>query len=150
MSLLDRIRQRQLEEQTAQAPTQSQDQRKEQERKKKDDVFNELKAKIHMKLLGLLDLSRLTAASEGAIQEDLRRGVEMILAEEKIPLPAPEKERLCREIRNELLGYGPLEPLLADSTINDILVNSYSKVFIERRGKLEPIPHPIYRQRPFA
>ena len=91
-----------------------------------------------MKLLSLLDLTRLTAASESAIQEDLRRGVEMILAEEKIPLPSPEKERLCREIRNELLGYGPLEPLLADASINDILVNSYSKVFVERRGKLEP------------
>ena len=90
-----------------------------------------------MKLLNLLDLTRLTAASEGAIQEDLRRGVEMILVEEKIPLPSPEKERLCREIRDELLGYGPLEPLLADSSINDILVNDYSKVFVERRGKLE-------------
>ena len=138
MSLLDRIRQRQLEEQTAQPPALGQDQKKERERQKKDDVFNELKAKIHVKLLSLLDLSRLTAASESAIQEDLRRGVEMILAEEKIPLPSPEKERLCREIRNELLGYGPLEPLLADSSINDILVNSYSKVFVERRGKLEP------------
>ncbi len=138
MSLLDRIRQRQLEEQTGQPPTPGQDQKKEWERQKKDDVFNELKAKIHMKLLGLLDLTRLTAASEGAIQEDLRRGVEMILTEEKIPLPSPEKERLCREIRNELLGYGPLEPLLADASINDILVNNYSKVFVERRGKLEP------------
>ena len=138
MSLLDRIRQRQLEEQTGQPPTPGQGQKKEWERQKKDDVFNELKAKIHMKLLGLLDLSRLTAASEGAIQEDLRRGVEMILTEEKIPLPSPEKERLCREIRNELLGYGPLEPLLADASINDILVNNYSKVFVERRGKLEP------------
>jgi pilus assembly protein CpaF len=136
MSLIDRIRQRQLEEQSAQLPTQGQE--KDRDRQKKDDIFNELKAKIHMKLLGLLDLSRLTAASEGAIQEDLRRGVEMILAEEKIPLPAPEKERLCREIRNELLGYGPLEPLLVDSTINDILVNSYSHVFVERHGKLEP------------
>ena len=103
MSLLDRIRQRQLEEQTGQSATYGQDQKKEWERQKKDDVFNELKAKIHMKLLGLLDLTRLTAASEGAIQEDLRRGVEMILAEEKIPLPSPEKDRLCREIRNELL-----------------------------------------------
>ena len=130
MSLLDRIRQRQLDEQTAQPPTFGQDQKKDRERQKKDDVFNELKAKIHVKLLGLLDLTRLTAASEGAIQEDLRRGVEMILTEEKIPLPSPEKDRLCREIRNELLGYGPLEPLLADSSINDILVNSYSKVFV--------------------
>jgi pilus assembly protein CpaF len=138
MSLLDRLRQRQIEEQTPQPVSAGQDPRKERDRQKKDDVFNELKAKIHVRLLGLLDLTRLTVASEGAIQEDLRRGVEMILAEEKIPLPAPEKERLCREIRNELLGYGPLEPLLADSSINDILVNNYCKVFVERRGKLEP------------
>jgi hypothetical protein len=89
MSLLDRIRQQQLEGQTAPPPAQSQGQKKEWERQKKDDVFNELKAKIHVKLLSLLDLTRLTTASESAIQDDLRRGVEMILAEEKIPLPSP-------------------------------------------------------------
>jgi pilus assembly protein CpaF len=64
--------------------------------------------------------------------------VELILAEEKIPLPSPEKERLCRELRNELMGYGPLEPLLVDPGINDILVNGYNKIFVERHGKLEP------------
>ncbi len=138
MSLLDRIRQRQLAEQAAQPPTFGQDQKKEGDGHKKDDVFNELKTKIHLKLLGLLDLTRLEEASESALQEDLRRGVEMILTEEKIPLPAPEKDRLCREIRNELLGYGPLETLLADPSINDILVNRYDRVFLERRGKLEP------------
>lgn len=138
MSLLDRIRQRQGEEQVAQTPAFGLDLKQERERQKKDDTFNELKGKVHLKLLNLLDLSRLTEASESALQEDLRRGVEMILAEDKIPLPSPEKERLCREIRNELLGYGPLEPLLADPSINDILVNSYDKVYIERHGKLEP------------
>jgi pilus assembly protein CpaF len=138
MSLLDRIRQRQGEEQEAQTPAFGADLKQERERQKKDDSFNELKGKVHLKLLNLLDLSRLTEASESALQEDLRRGIEMILAEDKTPLPSPEKERLCREIRNELLGYGPLEPLLADPSINDILVNSYDKVYIERHGKLEP------------
>ncbi len=138
MSLLDRIRQRQGEEQMTQPPILGQDQKQERERQRKDDTFNELKGKVHLKLLNLLDLSRLMEASESALQEDLRRGVEMILAEDKIPLPSPEKERLCREIRNELLGYGPLEPLLSDPGINDILVNSYDRVYVERRGKLEP------------
>jgi pilus assembly protein CpaF len=137
MSLLDRIRQRQVEEQATQNPVLVLDQKQVKERQRKDDTFNELKGKIHLKLLNLLDLSRLTEASESALQEDLRRGVEMILAEDNIPLPSPEKERLCREIRNELLGYGPLEPLLADASINDILVNSYDKVYIERHGKLQ-------------
>jgi pilus assembly protein CpaF len=138
MALLDRIRQRQLEERGAQAPSLDQDQKKDWERQKQEDSFNELKAKMHLKLLNLLDLSRLTLTSETALQEDLRRGVELILAEEKIPLPSPEKERLCRELRNELMGYGPLEPLLVDPGINDILVNGYNKIFVERHGKLEP------------
>jgi pilus assembly protein CpaF len=138
MGLVDRIRQRQSEEQRAQTPTFSQDQKKEQERQKKENAFNELKGKVHLKLLNMLDLSRLTDASESALQEDLQRGIEMILAEEKIPLPSPEKERLGREIRNELMGYGPLEPLLVDASVNDILVNTYNRVFVERRGKLEP------------
>jgi pilus assembly protein CpaF len=137
MGLMERIRQRQLEDQSPQTPTLSQDQNKDLERQKKENVFNELKGKIHLKLLNLLDLSRLTDASESALQEDLQRGIEMILAEEKIPLPSPEKERLCREIRHELMGYGPLEPLLLDASVNDILVNTYNRVFVERRGKLE-------------
>jgi pilus assembly protein CpaF len=137
MGLLDRIRQRQGEEQANQTPASGLDQKQERDRQRKDDTFNELKGRVHLKLLNLLDLSRLTQASESALQEDLRRGIEMILAEDKVPLPSPEKERLCREIRNELLGYGPLEPLLADTSVNDILVNSYDKVYVERRGKLE-------------
>jgi pilus assembly protein CpaF len=136
MSLMNRIRQRQLEEEAAQPQSFGLEPKKDGDHKR-DDVFNELKSKVHLKLLSLLDLSRLTEASESALQEDLRRGVEMILAEEKIPLPGPEKDRLCREIRNELLGYGPLEPLLSDSSINDILVNRYDRVFLERKGKLE-------------
>ena len=140
MSLIERIRQRQMEEQGAQASNFGQDQKKEGRRqvKKKDNTFNELKAKVHLKLINLLDLARLEEASESALQEDLRRGVEMILAEDKIPLPSPEKERLCLEIRHELLGYGPLEPLLVDPGINDILVNRYNRVYVERSGRLEP------------
>jgi pilus assembly protein CpaF len=137
MGLMERIRQRQLEEQGTQTPTFNQEQNKDPERQKKENVFNELKGKIHLKLLNMLDLSRLTEASENALQEDLQRGIEMILAEEKIPLPSPEKERLGREIRHELMGYGPLEPLLLDASVNDILVNTYNRVFVERRGKLE-------------
>jgi pilus assembly protein CpaF len=140
MSLLDRIRQLQEEEQVPQIAVVGPDPKQERERQKKNDAFNELKGKVHLKLLNLLDLSRLTEASESALQEDLRRGVEMILAEDRVALPSHEKDRLCREIRNELLGYGPLEPLLADPGISDILVNSYDRIYIERRGRLESSP----------
>jgi pilus assembly protein CpaF len=104
---------------------------------KKENAFNELKAKIHFRLLNLLDLARLAEAEEAILQEDLRRGTEIILAEENLALTLPEKERLCKEIRDEILGYGPLESLLKDHNIGDILVNSYDQVYVERRGKLE-------------
>jgi pilus assembly protein CpaF len=103
----------------------------------KESAFNELKGKIHYRLINLLDLSRLADTEDKLLQEDLRRGVDIILAEENLALPLPEKDRLCKEIRDELLGYGPLEPLLHDHTVNDILVNGYDQIFVERKGKLE-------------
>jgi len=104
---------------------------------KKESAFNELKAKLHFRLLNLLDLARLAETSENILQEDLRRGVEFILAEENLAIAQPEKDRLCKEIRDELLGYGPLTPLLRDPGVGDILVNGYNKVYVERQGKLE-------------
>ena len=104
---------------------------------KKEIAFNELKAKIHFQMLNLLDLSRLSEAPDSVLQEDLRKGIEIILAEEKLALPLPEKERLCKDIRDELMGYGPLEPLLHDPGVADILVNGYDQIYVERRGKLE-------------
>lgn len=107
---------------------------------KKDIAFNELKGRVHFKLLNILDLTRLSEAPENALQEDLRRGVDFILAEEKLALPFLEKERLVKEIRDELLGFGPLEPLLRDPSVNDILVNGYDHVYVEQAGKLERSP----------
>ncbi len=104
---------------------------------KKEIAFNDLKSQIHARIIHLLDLTRLAEAPENSLMEDLRRGIELILAEEKLALTLPDKDRLCREIRHELLGYGPLEPLLADPSISDILVNRFDQVFVERRGKLE-------------
>jgi pilus assembly protein CpaF len=106
----------------------------------RENAFNQQKGKIHFRLLNLLDLSRLADAEEGALQEDLRRGIDIILAEENLALTLPEKERLYKEIRDELLGYGPLESLLHDDSIADILVNGFNQIFVERRGKLELTP----------
>ncbi len=135
MGILERIRQRQNLDQVASFADQGQDQKR--ERDSKEDSFNELKAKLHVRLLNLLDLTRLEDAADSILQEDLRRGIDIILAEEKILLPPGDKDRLNREIRDELMGYGPLEPLLADANVNDILVNGYNQVYIERKGKLQ-------------
>ena len=104
---------------------------------KKEIAFNDLKSAIHARMIHLLDLTRLAETPDNLLMDDLRRGIEMILAEEKLALTLPDKERLVKEIRDELLGYGPLEPLLADPSISDILVNRFDQVFVERRGKLE-------------
>jgi len=104
---------------------------------KKEIVFNELKARIHSRMINLLDLNRLAETPDNVLMDDLRRGIDMILLEGKLALPLPDKERLSKEIRDELLGYGPLEPLLNDPSISDILANKFDQVFVERRGKLE-------------
>jgi len=130
MSIIARIRERTQAERGVASPGRGQD-------KTKEDAFNELKGKIHFRLLNLLDLSRLSEAEESTLADDLRRGVEMILAEENMALTLPERDRLCKEIRDELLGYGPLESLLKDHSINDILVNGFGHVYVERQGKLE-------------
>jgi pilus assembly protein CpaF len=134
LGIMARIRQQQPGERAAMAFG-SEEQKKEKDQKK-EDSFNELKAKIHFRLLNLLDLTRLAEAAESVLQEDLRRGIEIILAEENLSLPGPEKERLSKGIRDELLGYGPLEPLLHDAAVGDILVNSYNQIYVEKKGKL--------------
>jgi len=106
----------------------------------KEDQYNELKSRIHYKLLDLLDLTRLAAAGDVQLMQDLRRGIEIILGEENLALSMVEKDRLTRDIRDELLGYGPLEPLLNDPTVSDILVNGYNSVYVERKGKLVKVP----------
>ncbi len=129
MSIIARIRERTQAERGAAAMGRIPD--------KKESAFNELKAKIHFRLLNLLDLNRLSDAEETLLTEDLRRGIEIILSEEGLALTLPERDRLCKEIRDELMGYGPLEPLLKDYSVNDILVNGYNQVYVERGGKLE-------------
>jgi pilus assembly protein CpaF len=103
----------------------------------KEDTFNELKSRLHYRLLDMLDLARLSQAGDTQLQQDLRRGIDIILQEDNIALSSSEKDRLSKEIRDELMGYGPLEPLLHDPSISDILVNSFNRIWVERKGKLQ-------------
>ena len=99
--------------------------------------YQELKARIHDKLINMMDLSRLDSVDYTVLQREIRNMVVNILASESVPLNVTEREGLFKEIQDEVLGLGPLEPLLEDSTISDILVNCYNRVYIERFGKLE-------------
>ncbi len=100
--------------------------------------YQDLKSRVHNKLFEYLDLSRMNKVSEERVAEDVALATKLVLDEEKLLLTLDERERLVREIQHEVFGLGPLEPLLEDTSINDILVNGYRHVYVERRGKLEP------------
>lgn len=102
-----------------------------------ENEYQELKARIHDKLIDMIDLSRLDSVDEGMLTREIRGVVEKILASESVPLNLAERQKLFKEIQDEVLGLGPLEPLLQDPTISDILVNTHGQVYLERFGKLE-------------
>ena len=96
-----------------------------------------LKTSIHRKLLDQINLSMLDRLSRDQIEEEIGGIVLGLLIEEDAALNSTERQRLVGEVLDELLGLGPLEPLLADESITDILVNGYRDVFVERYGLLE-------------
>jgi pilus assembly protein CpaF len=99
--------------------------------------FQEMKARLHRAIISRMDLTKLNSLPPDRIEAEVSRLAEDLLIAENTPLSIIERERLVSEVHHELFGLGPLEPLLADGTISDILVNSYSNIYIERRGKLE-------------
>src|SRR5437879_4976002 len=99
--------------------------------------FQELKHNIHRKLLDKLDLESISTLTKPVLTNEIRKLVESLLVEETTPLSLLEREKLVNEVLDEVLGLGPLEPLLKDPTISDILVNRFNRVYIERNGKLE-------------
>src|SRR5689334_11995402 len=99
--------------------------------------FQEVKARLHKAIITRLDLTKLNTLAPDRVRAEVSRLAEGLLAAENVPLSSLERDRLVSEVHHELFGLGPLEPLLADPTISDILVNSYSNIYIERRGKLE-------------
>ncbi|PXF56884.1 MAG: pilus assembly protein CpaF [Deltaproteobacteria bacterium] len=100
--------------------------------------YQELKGRIHDKLLDMMDLSMLDSVDNSVLKREIRVLVDRILATESVPLNLSEKKKLIKEVQDEVLGLGPLEPLLEDPAISDILVNGYNHVYVERLGKLEP------------
>jgi len=99
--------------------------------------YADLKIHIHQTLLDQIDLEAMENLPPQRLKEELRNLVERLLEDENVVINDIERRNLVRDIQYEMLGLGPLEPLLVDPTISDILVNSYRQVYIERRGKLE-------------
>ena len=104
--------------------------------------YQELKGRIHQELLNRLNLERLTRTQREDAEPELRNVIVNILERETeaTPLSLYERENLVNDVLNELFGLGPLEELLADPEISDILVNRYNQVYIEKEGRLEDTP----------
>ena len=100
----------------------------------------ELKSLIHKKLLGVLNFERVSSLPKDRLRSEIGRVVERLLEDERVPMTAAEQNRIVEEVLDEVLGLGPLEPLLKESSISDILVNRHDKVYIERGGKLTEVP----------
>ncbi len=100
-------------------------------------IYQELRSRIHRKLLDRVDLAVMESMSPEKLREELKILVERLLTEEAMAINDAERMNLVRDIQHEVLGLGPLEMLMADSTISDILVNTYRQVYIERNGVLE-------------
>ena len=98
---------------------------------------SDLKSKVHRKLLQSLNSETLRLISKERLRGEIGRAVEKLLLQENIPMTLPERDRVIEEILDEVFGLGPLEPLLKDTAITDILVNNYTKVYVERRGVLQ-------------
>jgi pilus assembly protein CpaF len=104
------------------------------------DAYFELKANIHDRLTKVIDLSLLDDIEESRLRREINKATKNILTDgslEIIPLNSTEHEHLLKEIESEVIGLGPLEELMQDSSVSDILVNSYNSVYVERYGKIE-------------
>jgi pilus assembly protein CpaF len=100
--------------------------------------YQQVKADLHRKILDRLDLEKLGRTPSNTARDEVLLLIRNTVNSEAVPLSFAERERLSREILDEIFGLGPLEPLLKDPTISDILVNRYDRVYVERAGKLEP------------
>ncbi len=99
--------------------------------------YQQLKHRLHQALLDRVDLEGMQRLSQDQIRDEIKTLMARLLEEETVVINDSERRNLTRDVQYEVLGFGPLEPLLEDPTVSDILVNTYKQVYVERHGKLE-------------
>ena len=99
--------------------------------------FQEIKSRLHRALINRMDLTKLSTLTPEQVTAEVTRLAENVLVQEALPISAAERDRLVNDVQHELFGLGPLEPLLADGEVSDILVNAHDTIYIEKRGMLE-------------
>ncbi len=102
-----------------------------------DPLSQDLKVKIHRRLIDAIDLTRVSTLESETVKAEIRRILEEMVMAEALPLSRTDRDRLVTEIQHEAFGLGPLEFLMTDPTVSDILVNTHQHVYVERYGKLE-------------
>ena len=100
--------------------------------------FQDVKTEVHRKLLERLNLSNIEELNRDSVVFEIKKIVRGLLSEQTLPLNLHEREELVDQVLDEVFGLGPLEPLIKDAEISDILVNTHDQVIVERNGKLEP------------
>ncbi len=101
------------------------------------EAYKLLKGRIHLTLLDKFDLAVLETLTPEHLRQEIALMVERILLDKQVAINEVERRSLIRDIQHEMLGFGPIELLMADPTVSDILVNSYQQIYVERKGKLE-------------
>jgi pilus assembly protein CpaF len=104
------------------------------------EVYQEIKRNVHNQLIDDIELSKLDTLKPEALRAELRNTIERLVASSRWPLNRIERERLVQEVLDEVTGLGPLEPLLADPSVSDILVNNHKTVYVEKEGQLQRTP----------
>ncbi|HEU5182831.1 MAG TPA: CpaF family protein [Candidatus Polarisedimenticolia bacterium] len=102
--------------------------------------FQQLKARLHREVLDRLNLESLQQMDRDSATQGIRSLITDLMNQESTPLSTSERRVIMDEILDEIFGLGPLEPLLSDTSINDILVNTHDQIYVERHGRLEPTP----------
>jgi pilus assembly protein CpaF len=102
--------------------------------------YQELKDRLHERVIDLVDMNAIGKMSQEAVTDQLSKMIEQLLQQESVPLNQRERAQIAQDVLHEVQGLGPLEPLLADASVNDILVNGHKQVFVERFGRLELTP----------
>ena len=102
--------------------------------------YLEVRGSVHRKLLSKLNLEKLATSERSRVEAEIRALVSSLIAESGVPLSVTERDAILGDVIDEVFGFGPLEPLLRDKTVSDILVNTYKQVFVERAGRLEQVP----------
>jgi pilus assembly protein CpaF len=95
-----------------------------------------IKTQLHSRLLNSLSADQLRSLNKEGVREQIGNVVERIVRDDKVPMSVPERERLIEEVLDEVFGLGPLEPLLKDPNVSDILVNGFDSVYVERHGRM--------------